>query len=140
LEYSDLIETTRTLTRDHRSAEEIFRRAVFNIIAANDDDHGRNHAFLMDSAGDWKLAPAYDLTLATYPLASGFRAARVKGKASSIRHKDLMELGKQHDISDPADIIGQVKDSVANWPRFAADHGISPANTGIVAEQHRLAT
>jgi serine/threonine-protein kinase HipA len=140
LEYSDLIETSRSLTRDHRSAEEIFRRAVFNIIAANDDDHGRNHAFLMDATGEWKLAPAYDLTFATYPLASGFRAARVNGKASSIRHKDLMELGKQHDISDPAEVIGHVKEAVAHWPGFAEEHGISAANSGIIGEQHRLET
>ncbi len=138
LEYADLMEIARTLTRDHRSVEEIFRRAVFNIVAANDDDHGRNHAFLMDADGDWSLAPAFDLTLATYPLASGFRAARVNGKASEIHAKDLIRLGREHDVRNPAEIIAQVVDSIANWNRHAIKHGISSGNSAIVERQHRL--
>jgi serine/threonine-protein kinase HipA len=138
LEYSDLIEISRSLTRDHRSAAEVFRRAVFNIVSANDDDHGRNHAFLMDAAGDWKLAPAFDLTWATYPLASGFRAARVAGKAAGINRKDLVELGKSHDIGDCVEIIAQVTEAVARWKQFAAAKGVTPSNAAMVAQQHRL--
>lgn len=138
LEYADLIEVTRTLTRDQRCVEEVFRRAVFNILAANDDDHGRNHAFLMDAAGTWTLAPAYDLTLATYPLASGFRAARVNGKAAAITRADLLRLGATHDIRTPGDIIAQVTDAIANWPAHAAAQGISAAIASRVADQHRL--
>lgn len=132
------MEITRSLTGDHRSVEQVFRRAVFNIIAANDDDHGRNHAFLMNSAGTWSLAPAFDLTLASYPLASGFRAARVNGKASSIRFKDLMLLGEEHDVRNPQQVIEQVVDAVSRWDRYAAAKGITPGNSAIVAEQHRL--
>jgi serine/threonine-protein kinase HipA len=138
LEYADLMEITRTLTRDHRYVEEVFRRAVFNIVAANDDDHGRNHAFLMDAAGDWTLAPAFDLTQATYPLASGFRAARVNGKASSIHRNHLIKLGEEHDVKKPADIIAQVVDSVSRWNDHAATHDISPGNAAVVQQQHRL--
>lgn len=138
LEYADLMEITRTLTRDHRPVEEVFRRAVFNVVAANDDDHGRNHAFLMDANGAWTLAPAFDLTLATYPLASGFRAARIDGKASAIQRKDLIRLGEEHDVSHPAEIIARIVDAVSRWNDHAVANGISPANSAIVAEQHRL--
>ncbi|MEI6176003.1 MAG: type II toxin-antitoxin system HipA family toxin [Verrucomicrobiota bacterium] len=138
LEYADLMEITRTLTRDHRSVEEVFRRAVFNVVSSNDDDHGRNHAFLMDSTGGWTLAPAFDLTLATYPLSSGYRAARVNGKASSIQRKDLIKLGEEHDVKKPADIITRVVDSVARWSEHAAAHGISTGNAAFVQQQHRL--
>jgi serine/threonine-protein kinase HipA len=34
---------------------------VFNILISNTDDHLRNHGFLYDPAGGWRLAPAYDL-------------------------------------------------------------------------------
>lgn len=137
LEYGDLMEITRTLTRDHRCVEEIFRRAVFNVLAANDDDHGRNHAFLMDATGQWTLAPAFDLTLATYPLASGFRAARVNGKASAIQHKDLIRLGQEHDVRHSVEIIGHIVDVVSCWSEYAAANGISPANAAMIATQHR---
>ena len=40
---------------------ELWRRLVFSLLASNDDDHLRNHAFLMHAAGRWALSPAYDL-------------------------------------------------------------------------------
>ena len=33
---------------------------VFNVVARNQDDHVKNIAFLMDRAGAWALAPAFD--------------------------------------------------------------------------------
>ena len=39
-----------------------------------------------------RLAPAFDLTLASYPLASGFRAARVDGKGANITRQDFIKL------------------------------------------------
>ena len=137
LDYGELMETSRSLTLDHRSVEEIFRRAVFNVVAANDDDHGRNHAFLMDAAGTWTLAPAFDLTLATYPLASGFRAARVNGKASHITRRDFIQLGAAHDVRKPAEIIEQVVDAIANWDEHASANGISKSQAAMAQAQHR---
>lgn len=40
---------------------ELWRRLVFSVLASNDDDHLRNHGFLMLAAGRWALSPAYDL-------------------------------------------------------------------------------
>lgn len=139
LEYGDLIEVARMLTRDQRAVDEVFRRAVFNVLAANDDDHGRNHAFLMDAAGNWTLAPAYDLTLATYPLGSGFRAARVNGRGMNITLDDLKRLAGEHDVRSPSRIIQQVRDAVADWATHAENHGITRANAATVASQHRPA-
>lgn len=137
LDYEDLMEIARSLTSDHRSVEEVFRRAVFNVVAANDDDHGRNHAFLMDSAGQWTLAPAFDLTLASYPLASGFRAARVNGKASQISRQDLLQLAAKHDVRQPQAIMDQVLDAVARWNDHASANGISATQAGMAGAQHR---
>jgi serine/threonine-protein kinase HipA len=137
LEYADLMETARSLTLDHRCIEEIFRRAVFNVVAANDDDHGRNHAFLMDAEGRWTLAPAFDVTLATYPLASGFRAARVNGKASDITRRDLMKLGEAHGVRKPAEVVEHVLDAIAAWDQHAVANGVSKPQSARVQAQHR---
>ena len=40
---------------------ELWRRLVFSLLASNDDDHLRNHGFLMREPGRWSLSPAYDL-------------------------------------------------------------------------------
>lgn len=42
--------------------EEGFRRMVFNVLAANCDDHTENLAFMLDEQAQWQLTPAYDVT------------------------------------------------------------------------------
>lgn len=41
---------------------ELFARMVFNIFVSNDDDHLRNHGFVLDHRlGGWTLSPLYDV-------------------------------------------------------------------------------
>jgi serine/threonine-protein kinase HipA len=40
---------------------QLWRRAVFNILISNLDDHLRNHALLYEGPRGWRLSPAYDL-------------------------------------------------------------------------------
>lgn len=54
-------ELQRWSSRPREDKVELFRRAAFNALISNDDDHPRNHAVI--AAGEnWRLAPAYDLT------------------------------------------------------------------------------
>ncbi len=60
--YTDIAE----IIRMHSSAptedlHELWRRVVFNVLVGNLDDHLRNHGFLHDRGGRWRLSPAYDL-------------------------------------------------------------------------------
>lgn len=41
--------------------QELWRRAAFNVLISNTDDHLRNHAFLHAGADTWALSPAFDL-------------------------------------------------------------------------------
>lgn len=42
--------------------KELFMRMVYNIFVTNDDDHLRNHAFLLDpQLNGWRLSPLYDV-------------------------------------------------------------------------------
>lgn len=47
-----------------KEAEELFRRMCFNALISNIDDHPRNHAIIAKEK-EWKLSPAYDLTVTT---------------------------------------------------------------------------
>ncbi|MCA9545290.1 MAG: type II toxin-antitoxin system HipA family toxin, partial [Myxococcales bacterium] len=67
LDYADLLKATFLLTKDHGEVVRQFRRAVFNVRAHNRDDHSRQFAFVLSDGGDWRLAPAYDLTCADGP-------------------------------------------------------------------------
>lgn len=59
--YADLAAALRRYGADPRSdLIELFRRMVFNILVTNDDDHLRNHGFLLETKG-WRLSPLYDV-------------------------------------------------------------------------------
>jgi serine/threonine-protein kinase HipA len=59
-------ELQRWSSRPRDDKVELFRRAVFNALISNNDDHPRNHAVVAASI-DWRLAPAYDLTPSPQP-------------------------------------------------------------------------
>src|SRR6267378_1897221 len=65
--YEQALLTIRQLNLPTEAGEEQFRRMTFNIIARNQDDHVKNIAFLMDKAGHWSLAPAFDVTYSYNP-------------------------------------------------------------------------
>jgi serine/threonine-protein kinase HipA len=60
--YIDLAHVIRRISaQPEEDARELFRRAVFNALTSNTDDHPRNHAMAYENEG-WRLSPAYDLT------------------------------------------------------------------------------
>jgi serine/threonine-protein kinase HipA len=67
LDYIHLLQITRALSKDETQVEEAYRRMIFNVLTGNRDDHTKNHAFLMDKNGRWKLSPAYDVTPSNGP-------------------------------------------------------------------------
>ena len=62
--YEQAVETVRLLGLGMGEVEQQVRRAVFNVVARNQDDHVKNIAFLMDRRGRWRLCPAYDVAYA----------------------------------------------------------------------------
>src|SRR5699024_6167889 len=51
LDYHDLIKMTGQLCSSPQAATLQFRRAVFNLLASNQDDHSKNWAFLLGDDG-----------------------------------------------------------------------------------------
>lgn len=135
MDYGDLLGLARELTRREAEVEEAFVRAAFNIAAANDDDHSRNHAFLLDLADGWRLSPAYDLTRTAYPLGSGFRAAGIHGRFRDLGPADLRRLGRNQGVRRVDEKIGRVIDAIRRWPEFAAEAGLSGARAAMLAAE-----
>lgn len=60
--YVDLSHVLRRIgIKPEDDSRELYRRAVFNALTSNIDDHPRNHAVIWDGGG-WRLSPAYDMT------------------------------------------------------------------------------
>ena len=132
IDYADIIALSRILIARQSAVDEIFRRAVFNILAGNDDDHGRNHAFLMDFDGNWQLAPAYDLTPATNPLTSGLRACSIDGKSIGITREDLLAFGAANGVHRPGNILAEVIDGISSWTVHASSAGLTDARASEI--------
>ena len=121
----------------------MFRRAVFNIIARNQDDHTKNIAFLMDQAGRWSLAPAYDVTYAYNP--DGQWTARhqmtLNGKTDAFDAADLLAAARAAGLKNrrAREVITEVAAAIRRWPEFATQAAVPADWTARVANAHRLA-
>jgi serine/threonine-protein kinase HipA len=133
-DYADLLKAASVLTRDHQDVLRAFRRMVFNVSAHNRDDHVKNFAFIMDSAsGDWRLAPAYDLSYAPGP--GGEHTMTLLGEGRRPGRAHILRLAEQAGVAKPqADaIIDEVRSAVARWKGFAARAGVSKTGSREIA-------
>ena len=119
--YEELFETMRMLGLSYASAQELFRRMVFNVLAKNCDDHTKNFAFIMDQNGQWDLAPAYDICHAYRPGSEWVsqHALSINGKRKDITRQDLLLVAKNMNIKNPAKIIDHVSSVVSQWKTYA---------------------
>lgn len=124
LDYDGFLRATMAITRDVRDVEEAFTRMVFNVLACNRDDHTRQHAYLMDPAGTWRLAPAYDLTFSAGPGGEHYFAVAGEGRAPTRAHVE--QVGKTHGIAVKriAQIIDEVGAAVSEWKAHAREVGV----------------
>ena len=109
LDYRDLLKAAYILTKSEEELLEAFRRACFNVMIGNQDDHGKNFAFLYDEKeGKWHLSPAYDLTVST--TFYGEHSTSVCGKGKNITDDDLRRLadGAGIDTSRREEVIRDV--------------------------------
>lgn len=98
--------------------EQLYRRMVFNVLAKNQHDHVKNISFLMDRTGQWRLAPAYDMTLSYMSGHRWFGAHQmsINGKCTEITEKDLLIYGAGMDLTTAKcrRIIQQTRAAVSN--------------------------
>jgi serine/threonine-protein kinase HipA len=126
-DYSQLFMTIDTLNCGPDARAEAFRRMVFNVAAANCDDHTKNVSFMLPKGGAWQLAPAYDVTHAHSSTSTWTRQhlMSVNGKASNITRADLKAVGDRFSVPGFSGRIDEVLNAVERWPLFASQAGLS---------------
>ncbi len=140
--YEQAFQTGRLLGLPQADLTEMFRRAVFNILARNQDDHTKNIAFIMDRRGAWRLAPAFDLIYAYNP--SGAWTSRhqmsINGKRDDFTTGDLLNAASAADLRPPKAkaVLHEVHAAVSAWPDHAAQAAVAPAWIAEIQSQHRL--
>lgn len=139
--YEQALLTINDLGLDNQAREQQFRRAVFNVVARNQDDHVKNIAFLMRRNGDWSLAPAYDMTYSYNPSGdwTSNHQMSLNGKRSDFVQDDMIALAKVAGIKSKKakSIVVEVVDAVKAWPKRAAQNGVHPDRIQQIAKAHR---
>jgi len=126
--YENLFDVSLFLKVPHSEIEELFRRMVFNIVFANNDDHLKNHSYRYDKLNDrWHMAPAYDVTYSLNPLLNykkTSRALSINQKRVDINLSDVKGIAEKYTIKNYKGIIDEIQGGIEFWRCRAQELGI----------------
>ncbi|WP_332774041.1 type II toxin-antitoxin system HipA family toxin [Phenylobacterium sp.] len=126
--YEQAIQTLRMLDLPARDLEQQVRRAVFNVLGRNQDDHVKNIAFLMDQSGEWRLSPAFDVSYAYNPTGDWTQShqMRLNGKQDHFERADLTAFCETAGLKRTRAnaLIDEIAAAIAQWPHHAAAAGV----------------
>jgi serine/threonine-protein kinase HipA len=125
-DYAQLFMTIDRLHLGHEARRQAYLRMVFNVAAANCDDHTKNFSFLLPKDGSWRLSPAYDITHAYAPTSQWTRQhlMSVNGRSVGITRADLLEVADRFQVPAAADSTHHVLAAVAEWAGLATENGV----------------
>ena len=134
--YTDIAESIRMYSSAPvEDLHELWRRVVFNVLTGNLDDHLRNHGFLYDRQGKWRLSPAYDLN----PVPQAEKARELTTWISEEGPAADLDLARRaapyfslNDEQAEA-IIGEVSVALKSWQNIAHQLGMSAADIATYA-------
>ena len=131
--YEQIFGILNRIGAHHIDSAQLFRRMIFNILSFNCDDHTKNFSFLMDRNGQWRLAPAYDISFAYNPNGAWTYSHQisVNGKRKGFIKADFENCIKIGNLSsrEVNSIFKDVKYSVSKWKKTAEKAGLSEKRT-----------
>jgi serine/threonine-protein kinase HipA len=134
--YLEIVDALRQFgSQPERDCTQLWRRIVFNILISNTDDHLRNHGFLFDGAGGWRLSPAYDMNPTPLDVKAGILSLAIDEADDTASLDVALGMARQCGLKQPAakEIIGEVQTAVAQWRGCAATHGLTARDIGRMA-------
>jgi len=140
--YEQALLAIRQLGLPMQAIEQMFRRMVFNIVARNQDDHVKNIAFLMNKAGEWSLAPAFDMTYSYNP-AGAWTASHqmtLNGKRDHFTLDDFRACARAASMKRgrAETIVREVQAVVSRWGEYADAAGLPVGTRDKIQRTLRL--
>ncbi|WP_298938283.1 type II toxin-antitoxin system HipA family toxin [uncultured Ruegeria sp.] len=140
--YEQAVLTIKDLGLGMDVVEQQYKRAVFNVVARNQDDHVKNISFLMDRSGSWRLSPAYDVAYSYNPSGSWTRDHQMSlaGKRNDFTYDDLMVFASNAGLKPTRakQAIEEVVVSVKNWQDHADVAGVEPSDVKRIEKTFRM--
>jgi serine/threonine-protein kinase HipA len=134
-DYAQLFEMVNRLDLGPDARSEVYRRMVFNVAAANCDDHTKNFSFVLTGGTTWQLSPGYDITHAHNPQSrwTAQHLMAVNGRFAAIGADDVAIVGDRFAVPSARAIVRQVLDAVDSWSEFADAAGVGASARAEVA-------
>lgn len=134
--YTDIAEIIRMYSSSPtQDLNELWKRVVFNILIGNLDDHLRNHGFLYDRNGRWRLSPAYDLN----PVPFAEKARELTTWISEQGPEADLDLAREAapffalKKKQAEAIIDEISAALKDWQRTARRLGMNSRDIDIYA-------
>lgn len=126
--YTDLVEQMRVYGANPVGQfRELYRRALFDCLIKNKDNHLRNHGFLYTGLNNkWNLSPAFDINpnpTKGHGLQTGIsELSGAEGSiAGAIEAAPFFEMAKD----DAVKLVGTMARTITNsWPTLFRQHGM----------------
>lgn len=140
--YEQALQMIQSLHLASDQSEQLFRRAVFNIMARNQDDHTKNIAFLMDKSGQWRLAPAFDVIFSFNPQGNWTNRHQMSlnGKREGFSFADFREVADRFRLlrgKNLLKLVEHVDSALKKWPEFAHQAGVATERAEQISRQFR---
>ncbi|HTT81168.1 MAG TPA: HipA domain-containing protein [Stellaceae bacterium] len=110
----------------------LWRRVLFNILISNTDDHLRNHGFLYDRSGGWRLSPAYDLNPVPTDIKARLLSLAIDEEDTTASFELAMETAPYYRLTNERarTVAREVAAAVTDWREEAARAGLTSNQIG----------
>lgn len=132
--YAQAFDVMQRLVLPQTAFHELFRRMAFNVVTGNQNDHTRTVAFLMNKAGQWSLAPAFDV-IPSYGAADG--STHQHQMTSDSLCDVLLRVAHRFQLQNADNLLSKVIAAIDRWPEFANAAGVPDEVSGNIAVRHR---
>lgn len=140
--YEQLVLTVRSMQLGHGAVTEVFKRAVFNIVGRNQDDHTKNFGFLMNKSGTWRLSPAFDLTYCYDPTGNWTKVHQLtlNNKQDNFTVEDIIAFGAYCNLSEKTSkkILKSTQEHFASFDALAREHKVDDGLREMILKSLRL--
>lgn len=140
--YEQAIQVIKQLHLPPQDRKQQIRRAFFNVLARNQDDHVKNIAFLMDRRGGWRLSPAFDVAYSYNPTGdwTSRHQMSLNGKQDGFSVEDLLAFAAVGGLkkAKSMQLLEEVSGAIAQWQDFAEKAGMPEEDVQRIKRAHRL--
>jgi serine/threonine-protein kinase HipA len=139
--YEQLVMLARELKVGEGDVKEIFRRAMYNVIGRNQDDHTKNFGFVMDKSGVWSLSKAFDMTFSYDPTGKWTKVhqIRLNGKQDGFTEEDLLSFATLCNVKkkEAIKIIEKTQEVFYKFKTYALEFNVSNELSEFVLQNIR---